>query len=59
MQIDVDVKMDAANPGGAVVQLYFSQNTALAVRPRLMLLAFAKVDRANTNKVLHLSLAIV
>lgn len=40
----------AASPGGAVVQLYFSQDLAQAVRPSLMLLAFAKVDRAAASQ---------
>jgi hypothetical protein len=30
MQVHIDVKMDAANPGGAVVQLYFSQTARAA-----------------------------
>ena len=38
-------------PGGTVVQLYFSQNLAQAVRPKLMLLGFAKVERSTTTKV--------
>ena len=46
---------NASNPGGTVVQLYFSQSAAQAVRPKLMLLAFAKVDRATTDLVRSLS----
>lgn len=46
---------NASNPGGTVVQLYFSQSAAQAVRPKLMLLAFAKVDRATTDLVRSLT----
>jgi beta-glucosidase len=41
-----------SDPGGAVVQLYFSQRLAQAVRPRLMLLAFSKVQRGATEVTL-------
>jgi hypothetical protein len=41
----------ATDAGGAVVQLYFSQTRAQAVRPRLMLLGFAKVQRRTANTV--------
>ena len=51
LQVDIGLKTDPGNPGGAVVQLYFSQSVAQAVRPRLMLLAFAKVDRATNDMV--------
>jgi beta-glucosidase len=51
LQVDVGLKKDPGNPGGVVVQLYFSQSMAQAVRPRLMLLAFAKVDRATSDMV--------
>ena len=49
-EVDVGIK-SSAMPGGAVVQLYFSQTIAQAVRPKLMLLAFAKVERSTTAKV--------
>jgi hypothetical protein len=42
---------EASLPSGAVVQLYFSQHIAQAVRPSLMLLAFAKVERSATPHV--------
>ena len=48
--VHVNVKSSAA-PGGCVVQLYFSQAIAQAVRPQLMLLAFAKIERSTTNTV--------
>lgn len=48
--VHVDVKSTAA-PGGTVVQLYFSQAVAQAVRPKLMLLAFAKIERSATSSV--------
>jgi beta-glucosidase len=48
--VHVDVKSTAA-PGGTVVQLYFSQAVAQAVRPKLMLLAFAKIERSTTSNV--------
>ena len=50
-QVDIGVAKNVSNPGGTVVQLYFSQSAAQAVRPKLMLLAFAKVDRATTDLV--------
>jgi hypothetical protein len=54
-QVDIGVAKNASNPGGTVVQLYFSQSAAQAVRPKLMLLAFAKVDRATTDLVRSLT----
>lgn len=41
----------ATDAGGTVVQLYFSQTLAQAVRPRLMLLAFEKVQRRTATTV--------
>lgn len=54
---DVEIALSAeaihlTDPGGTVVQLYFSQTLAQAVRPRLMLLAFAKVQRGTTEVML-------
>jgi hypothetical protein len=46
--VEIGVASGAA-PGGAVVQLYFSQGLSQAVRPRLMLLAFGKVERSTTR----------
>ena len=48
--VHVNIKSTAA-PGGTVVQLYFSQAVAQAVRPKLMLLAFAKIERSTTTNV--------
>lgn len=51
--VEVEVHSSStALPGGAVVQLYFSQTTAQAVRPQLMLLGFAKVQRSTVERVL-------
>eukprot|EP01052_Picozoa_sp_SAG31_P018873 SAG31_NODE_1354_length_8661_cov_170.990306_5_plen_74_part_00 len=38
------------------MQLYFSQSEAQAVRPKLILLAFAKVDRSTADLVSSLTL---
>ena len=43
--------LPGAVAGGAVVQLYFSQAFAQAARPKLMLLAFAKVERPAARQV--------
>lgn len=51
VDIEVEVQTQPGNPGGAVVQLYFSQDLAMAVRPSKMLLAFAKVERSTAKTV--------
>ena len=48
---------EGALPGGTVVQLYFSQALAQAVRPKLMLLAFEKVERTAGKATLTVPIA--